>query len=283
MRMIRMRAKAKINLYLDTLYKRTDGYHEVMMVMQSVELADNLEILTVPEGITLDSNLPYLPNDERNLAYRAAVLLQNRYDLDRGVRIYLEKRIPVAAGLAGGSTDAAAVLLALNRAWNLNLPLSELESLGAELGSDVPFCLRGGTALATGRGEVISPLPSLPRMWAVIAVPPFSVSTGDVYRSLNLEELRKEKSCELMVEGLRTGNLDLVTTNLYNSLESVTAVKHEEIDRLKRTALEEGAAGTLMSGSGPTVFALTPTRKVARAIFQRWREQVKTVFLTTTG
>lgn len=282
MKTLKMKARAKINLYLDPLERRTDGYHEVRMVMQSVDLGDTLDITSIPEGIYLSSNLSYLPTDRRNLAYRAADLLKKKYSVDRGVRIYLKKMIPVAAGLAGGSSDAAAVLLALNTLWKLNLSLEELEQVAAELGSDVPFCLRGGTALATGRGEIIMPLPDLPKLWAVIAVPCFNVSTAEVYGSLNLEKLTGKKSLELMLEGIKNSNLDLITANLYNALETVTAVKYEEINLLKQIALEEGAEGTLMSGSGPAVFALTRLKKQANSIFRRWKEKFRKVFITTT-
>ncbi|HHV71375.1 MAG TPA: 4-(cytidine 5'-diphospho)-2-C-methyl-D-erythritol kinase [Clostridia bacterium] len=281
--MLKVKAKAKINLYLDVLYKRADGYHEVKMVMQSVDLADIIELVPVSEGISVFSDLPYLPNDERNLAYRAAVLLQEKYNVDQGVRIYLEKRIPVAAGLAGGSTDAAAVLMALNKLWKLNLPLSELEQLAAELGSDVPFCLYGGTALAEGRGELITPLPSLGKFWTVIATPSFSVSTAEVYRSLDLGRLKEKKDLAEMIRGLERDKPDLIVKNLYNALETVTAERYEEINLLKASALEEGALAALMSGSGPSVFALAPSKSVAQAIFRRWKRMEKKVFVTTTG
>lgn len=179
-----LEARAKINLALDVLYKRSDGYHEVAMVMQSVALADRVCFCEQAEGIVVSTNIPEL-DSPANLAYRAAVLIVNTCGVRRGVHITLEKRIPLAAGLAGGSTDAAAVLTGLNQLWSLGLTLERLEELAATLGSDVPFCLQGGTVLATGRGEALTPLPALPHSWVVLAKPPVDVSTAWVYGITN--------------------------------------------------------------------------------------------------
>lgn len=187
---INVKAPAKINLSLDALYKRKDNYHELEMVMTTIDLADRLQLVLLEKDcIKLDVKAHFIPDDKRNLVYQAAALLKERFQIKQGVAISLDKSIPVAAGLAGGSSDAAAALKGLNQLWDLNLSLEELADLGAELGSDIPFCLYGGTALATGRGEIIEPLPMMPNCWIVLAKPSISVSTPGVYRDLKVSEV----------------------------------------------------------------------------------------------
>ncbi len=258
-------ARAKINLAIDVLGKRADGYHEVAMVMQSVALADRVT-LAAAEGISVSATGAELDCGPANLAYRAAALLQEKCGCGRGVRITLAKNIPLAAGLAGGSADAAAVLRGLNVFWRLGLAPSDLEEYGAALGSDVPFCLRGGTVLATGRGELLKPLPSMPHAWVVLAKPPVDVSTAWVYGNYRGERVAAHPDIGGMTASLAGGDLTGVASRLANVLESVTVPAHPQIAALKAAMLEHGAMASLMSGSGPTVFGLVQDRDQATKI-----------------
>jgi 4-diphosphocytidyl-2-C-methyl-D-erythritol kinase len=260
-----LKARAKINLALDVLFRRPDGYHEVAMVMQSVALADRVT-LEADSAISVAATAAELECGPSNLAYRAAALLRERCGVDCGVRITLEKNIPLAAGLAGGSADAAAVLRGLNRLWGLGLKLAELENIGAALGSDVPFCLRGGTALATGRGEALAPLPPLPSVWVVLAKPPVAVSTAWVYGNYRGDRVETHPDVEGMKACLAGGDLTGVAARLGNVLETVTVPAHPEIAALKAAMLEHGAMASLMSGSGPTVFGLVDSLRRAEEI-----------------
>ena len=198
------KAPAKINLSLDVLHKRSDGYHEVEMVMTMVDLADRIEMQELSrDTIIISSQAGYIPLDEKNLAFQAARLIKDRYDVKQGVYIHLDKQIPVAAGLAGGSSDAAATLRGLNRLWNLNIPMEDLQVLGAELGSDVPFCVTGGTAVARGRGEKLEPIVSPPQCWVVLAKPPINVSTSEIYGKLNAREIKHHPSTEGVLSAIR--------------------------------------------------------------------------------
>ncbi|MBD3108963.1 4-(cytidine 5'-diphospho)-2-C-methyl-D-erythritol kinase [Bacillus sp. AGMB 02131] len=250
------KAPAKINLALDVLYKRPDQYHEVEMVMTTVDLADRIEIEEKKQNnITIFSHNRYVPDDDRNLAYQAAALLKERFDIKQGVSIKIEKNIPVAAGLAGGSSDAAATLRGLNRLWNLGLSMDELAELGAEIGSDVSFCVYGGTALATGRGERIKHLPSPPKCWVVLAKPLRGVSTADVYKRLDLQNV-KHPNIAAMIQAIETNDYQGVCNNIGNVLENVTLSLHPEVLHIKNQMKKFGADAVLMSGSGPTVFGL---------------------------
>jgi len=252
-----VQAFAKINLALDVLHKREDGYHEVEMVMQSISLADTLTISSRQNGITISTNISDLETDSRNLAYRAAALLQERFGISEGVHIHIEKEIPIAAGLAGGSSDAAAVLKGLNSLWALGLTQQDMANLGAALGSDVPFCVYGGTMLATGRGELLSPLPQLPECWVILAKPPVDVSTAWVYGNFKAERVINRPDLNSMRRVLANRDLQGVAGNLANVLETVTEPAYPEISHLKTTMKTCGALASLMSGSGPTVFGLT--------------------------
>ncbi|MBW5449052.1 4-(cytidine 5'-diphospho)-2-C-methyl-D-erythritol kinase [Cohnella sp. CFH 77786] len=274
------KAPAKINLLLDVLRKREDGYHEVEMVMTMVDLADRLEMEELPgDRIVLSSQAGFIPLDEKNLAFQAARLMKERYGVSRGVYIHLDKRIPVAAGLAGGSSDAAAALRGLNRLWKLGLPQSEIEALGAELGSDVPFCIRGGTAFARGRGEVLESIPSPPQCWVVLAKPPINVSTADVYGKLRANELTSHPKAGEMLSAIRRGSFQDVCKALGNVLETVTLERYPEVRQIKDCMIKLGADGVLMSGSGPTVFGiLSKETKVAR-IYNGLRGFCKEVYV----
>lgn len=251
-----IKAPAKINLTLDVLHKRPDGYHEVEMIMTTVDLADRLELESLNKNeIRIISHNRFVPDDSRNLAYQAAKLLKERYGIKKGVSIQIDKIIPVAAGLAGGSSDAAAALKGLNQLWNLGLSLDELAEIGAEIGSDVSFCVYGGTALATGRGEKIEHLPAPPNCWVVLAKPTIGVSTGEVYKNLRLDRMERPDT-RAMIEAIKENNYEKMCKNMGNVLESVTLHAHPEVALIKEQMIRFGADAVLMSGSGPTVFGL---------------------------
>ncbi|TLS35106.1 4-(cytidine 5'-diphospho)-2-C-methyl-D-erythritol kinase [Pseudalkalibacillus caeni] len=252
-----IKAPAKINLVLDVLHKRPDGYHEVEMIMTTVDLADRLELSNIKGNkIILESSSGFVPDDSRNLAYQAALLIKERYGIEKGVHIKIDKHIPVAAGLAGGSSDAAAALKGLNQLWNLGLSHDKLAQLGSEIGSDVSFCVYGGTALATGRGEVIKRIDSPPPCWVILAKPSIGVSTADVYRKLNLDKV-EHPNVNNMIKALKDKDYQGICREMGNVLEGVTLSMHPEVNRIKEKMHSLGADGVLMSGSGPTVFGLT--------------------------
>ncbi|WP_163071316.1 4-(cytidine 5'-diphospho)-2-C-methyl-D-erythritol kinase [Priestia flexa] len=251
-----VKAPAKINLSLDVLHKRTDGYHEVKMVMTTIDLADRIELSEREDGrIVIYSHNRFVPDDQRNLAYQAAQLLKKRCKVDKGVNILIDKQIPVAAGLAGGSSDAAATLRGLNQLWDLGLSLDMLAELGAEIGSDVSFCVYGGTALATGRGEVIEHIEAPPNCWVILAKPEIGVSTADVYRNLKVQNV-SHPNVEGMIEAIEAGNYREMCECVGNVLEEVTLKMHPEVLLIKEQMKRFGADAVLMSGSGPTVFGL---------------------------
>ena len=281
--MVTVEANAKINLTLDILGKRPDGYHEVAMVMQTVGLHDTLTLEKREQGISLNINVPWLKADEKNLAWRAAALVQEEFGLTGGVHIELIKRIPVAAGLAGGSADAAAVLKGMSELYGLNLSDNKLCELGAKLGSDIPFCLLGGTMLATGRGEVLKRLPDMPETWVVLVKPRISVSTAWAYQNYDEQGAERHPDNEAIQKEIACGNRKGVAKLLCNVLESVTINKYDVIERYKQMMLAKGAMASMMSGSGPTVFALAKNREQAEEIagFMR-QEKNADVFVTRT-
>lgn len=273
------KAPAKINLLLDVLRKREDGYHEVEMVMTMVDLADRLELEELPgDRIVLSSQAGFIPLDEKNLAFQAARLVKERCGVSRGVYMHLDKRIPVAAGLAGGSSDAAAALRGLNRLWQLGLTRRELETLGAELGSDVPFCVRGGTAIARGRGEALESVPAPPPCWVILAKPPIAVSTSDVYGKLRAAELAERPSLKNMLQAIRDSSYAGVCEALGNVLETVTLADYPEVRQIKDCMEKLGADGVLMSGSGPTVFGLAGRETKVARIYNGLRGFCKEVY-----
>ncbi|MCL2338240.1 MAG: 4-(cytidine 5'-diphospho)-2-C-methyl-D-erythritol kinase [Firmicutes bacterium] len=257
-----LKAHAKINLLLDVSGIRPDGYHELITVMQSLLLGDDLLLEPAPE-ISLTVEGAELPGGPANLAWRAADLLRRRTGYRGGVAIRLNKRIPLAAGLAGGSADAAAVLRGLNKMWRLELGRGELSRLGAELGSDVPFCLGGGTALCRGRGELVTRLPALPAAGVLLVKPSFGVSTADVYRRYDAWPEISHPNSRRMLTAVATADLSAVAGSLGNKLEPVALAMHPEIGWIKEAVAAAGAAGVLMSGSGPTVFGLFPDQPSA--------------------
>ena len=264
-----LKAYAKINLALDVIGKRPDGFHEVVMIMQSISLHDLVFMSLRKNGITLSCNNAELPCDKTNLVFRAAELVQKEVGVQKGVYIKLTKNIPLAAGLAGGSSDAAAVLKGLNTLWELALSTRELETLAARLGSDVPFCLWGGTALATGRGECLEPLPDFSGVGVVLANPPLQVSTAWVYGRFRQELVLQRPNLAGMRLAIGEKDFEAVAGQLVNVLETVTVPAHPQIADIKKLLSNEGARGVLMSGSGPTVFALTPSLDSARQLAGR--------------
>jgi 4-diphosphocytidyl-2-C-methyl-D-erythritol kinase len=251
-----VKAPAKINLALDVLHKRTDGYHEVEMIMTTIDLADRVELtLLNQDKIHILSHNRYVPDDQRNLAYQAAQLLKDRFNVKKGVLISIEKTIPVAAGLAGGSSDAAAALRGLNKLWDLGLTIDQLAELGSEIGSEVSFCVYGGTALAKGRGEIITELPAPPTCWVILAKPFIGVSTAEVYRRLDINNMN-HPNIPGMIEAIKQHDYQKVCKNVENVLEDVTLNLHPEVALIKEQMKRFGADAVLMSGSGPTVFGI---------------------------
>ncbi|MBX9955009.1 4-(cytidine 5'-diphospho)-2-C-methyl-D-erythritol kinase [Peribacillus simplex] len=250
------KAPAKINLALDVLFKRPDGYHEVEMIMTTVDLADRIELKEIKGNhIQILSHNRFVPDDHRNLAYQAAFILKERFGINKGVSITIEKNIPVAAGLAGGSSDAAATLRGLNRLWKLGLSMDELAEIGAEIGSDVSFCVYGGTALARGRGEKITHLPAPPKCWVILAKPTIGVSTADIYKRLQTSKM-EHPDVPGMISAIMENNYHDVCEGLGNVLEQVTLPLYPEVANIKDQMKTFGADSVLMSGSGPTVFGL---------------------------
>ncbi len=249
-------AHAKINLGLDVIRRRPDGYHEVRMIMQTLDLHDELSIERCDEeGVSITTNRDDLSVNEDNLIHKAAKLLMDEYDLPGGIRVALTKNIPVAAGLAGGSTDAAATLIALNKLYSLDLDTEDLMKLGVRIGADVPYCIMGGTALSEGIGEVLTPLCACPNWRILLAKPPVSVSTAYVYGNLKLDKVT-HPDIDTMIEGIQTGDRKNILQGMGNVLESVTVAKHPVISQIKDIMRRNNAACSLMSGSGPTVFGL---------------------------
>lgn len=257
-------APAKINLGLDVVRRREDGYHEVKMIMQSIRLFDRLTLKkTRTPGISLTTNLHFLPVNEDNLVYKSARLLMEEFEITEGLSIFLDKRIPVAAGMAGGSTDAASCMLAMNRLFHLGLSLEELKTRGVTLGADIPYCLQKGTALSEGIGEILSPLPAAPDCYVLIAKPGFHVSTKFVYSNLVLDENTVHPDIDKMLDCIQNRDLHGLCHNMANILETVTIPAHPDIALIKQTMMENGALGALMSGSGPTVFGIYEDQKEA--------------------
>ncbi|SFJ35326.1 4-(cytidine 5'-diphospho)-2-C-methyl-D-erythritol kinase [Thermoflavimicrobium dichotomicum] len=274
------KAPAKINLTLDVLYKRDDGYHELEMVMTTIDLADRIDLIDLPYNeIRLESSSGLVPQDERNLAYLAAKRLKEKMRIDRGVSIYISKQIPVAAGLAGGSSDAAATLRGLNKLWKLGLSLEELADIGAEIGSDVPFCVYSHTAIAKGRGEILIPLPPPPPCWVVLAKPVHGVSTADIFGQLRVDEIRVHPSTEAMAAAIRSNDFEAICNHLGNVLEPVTMSMYPEVRKIKDKMIQFGADAVLMSGSGPTVFALVKQESRAQRLVNSLKGFCQHVFL----
>ena len=266
---MKINAYAKINLGLDVLGRRADGYHEVRMIMQTIGVCDVLDVTKTDEaGIKITTNRSDLPVNEDNLIYKAVKLIMGEYDIKGGVKVDLTKNIPVAAGLAGGSTDAAAMLKAINELYGLGLSVADLAKLGVRIGADVPYCISGGTMLSCGIGEILTPLAPCPDCKVIIAKPAVGVSTASVYKRLQLDNV-EHPDIDAIIAGIENKNIREVADNLGNVLETVTVSDHPVIDDIKKIMLDNGAAGALMSGSGPTVFGLFLSEEDTNAAFDR--------------
>ena len=281
--------QAKINLSLDILGKRSDGYHEVSMIMQSIGLSDTLSLEKLPAPGQVELELAGaaagIEADESNLAWRAAALLLREGQVHGGVRMRLTKRIPIAAGLAGGSTDAAAALRGVNELYELGYDTGQLCEFGARLGMDIPFCLRGGTMLATGRGEMLRRLPDMPRTYVVLAKPPIGISTAWAYQHYDAEGAEHHPDNERLEQEIASGERKAIAGLLCNVLESVSIKKYGIISEYKQLMLQAGAMAAMMSGSGPTVFGLCPDEDTAGNIAELLRRETEAeaaVFVTTT-
>ena len=265
---ITLKALAKINLGLDVVRRREDGYHEVRMVMQTIHLYDKLEIVkTKEEGITITSNLSYVPTNENNLVYKAGKLLMDEFGIKEGVFVDLQKRIPVAAGMAGGSSDAAAMLYGMNQIFDLGLSRQKLMDRGVKIGADVPYCLMRGTALAEGIGEKLTSLPPMVKCPVLIAKPQISVSTKFVYQNLKLDKTTIHPDIDQLVKDIENSDLHAIAGRMGNVLESVTIPEYPIIAQIKEQMMKSGAINSMMSGSGPTVFGLFEDEATARAAY----------------
>ncbi len=270
---IELKALGKINLGLDVLGKRENGYHDVRMIMQTVYLYDQITIKKRKKpGIGLETNLYYLPVNENNLAYRAAKLLKDEFHIEEGVSIRLEKHIPVAAGMAGGSSNAAAVLFGMNRMFGLGLTAEELMERGVLLGADVPYCIMRGTVLAEGIGEILTPLSPMPKCYVLLAKPPVAVSTKLVYEKLDSQEIKIHPDIDAIIEGLKEKSLSKIAASMGNVLENVTIEEYPVIEEIKNIMKRAGALNAMMSGSGPTVFGIFDDKEPARAAAQKIKD-----------
>ncbi len=284
MKDISVKALAKINLGLDVVRRREDGYHEVRMIMQTIHLFDRLEISKNTSGqITMETNLAFLPTNENNLVCKAAKLLTDEFGIKDGVHVWLHKHIPVAAGMAGGSTDAAAVLYGMNRIFDLGLSKEELMERGVKIGADVPYCVMRGTALAEGIGEKLTKLPPMVKCPVLIAKPQINVSTKFVYENLKLDADTAHPDIDRLVADIREKNLTKIAADMGNVLETVTIPAYPVIADIKENMLQNGAVNAMMSGSGPTVFGLFEKEADAVQAYEAMKRSglAKQIYLTS--
>ena len=280
---IRLKARAKINLGLDVLGKREDGYHEVRMVMQTIGIYDRLILTKIPEEeIRITSNLAFLPVNENNLIYKAIKLLKDEYHFPGGVSVDLNKFIPVAAGMAGGSTDAASTMFGVNRLFGLNLSMGKMMELGVRLGADVPYCVMRGTALAEGIGEKLTRITPVPHMWILIAKPQINVSTRLVYEQLDMGGIQKHPDIDGIIRAIEAQDVVRIAQSMGNVLENVTVPLYPVIETIKQDMLSHGAINAMMSGSGPTVFGIFPDEQttLARQAFLKEKGDARQVYIT---
>lgn len=277
-----IKAYAKINIALDVVGKRDDGYHLLKMIMQTIDLYDVISVSKAESGIHVSCNKPYVPTDNRNLAYKAAKLFLDRYNINCGVNINIVKNIPVAAGLAGGSTDAAAVIKVMNKLFDMHEKNDELKKLSLSLGADVPYCIEGGTALCEGVGEIITPLKPFKNRILVLVKPPFGVSTKEVYKKFDLSKVYNHPDVDGIIKAMKNDKDKLVYVKMKNLLENVTSGKYKEISEIKSQAMKNDAQGTIMSGSGPTVFAFFDDMMKAQKFYDKMACKYKEIYLTRT-
>ncbi len=282
---ITLKARGKINLTLDVIGKRPNGYHDLRMIMQTINLYDTIKIKkTKTPGIRINNNLAWLPKDDRNITYKAAQLFMKHYNIQTGIYIDITKRIPVAAGLAGGSSDAAAVLIGMNKLFDTRLTKRQLMEMGLQIGADVPFCIARGTMLAEGIGEVLTPLKPLPYLHILLAKPNLSVSTAGVYKALKVDAITNHPKTDEVISAINTHDIPFVISNMGNVLEEVTIPMHKEIQTIKDKMMAYGAQGSMMSGSGPTVFGIFKTKREAMfaATYFKQVMHLKEVHVTST-
>ncbi|MCI1945281.1 4-(cytidine 5'-diphospho)-2-C-methyl-D-erythritol kinase [Clostridium luticellarii] len=277
-----VKAYAKINLSLDVIGKREDGYHLLRMIMQTIDLYDVLRIYKAQNGIHVSCNKNYVPCDSRNLAYKAAELFINRYDIKNGVNIRIVKNIPTSAGLAGGSADAAAVLKAMKYIYAPGIHDSELLELALKIGADVPYCIIGGTALCEGIGELVTPLAPFKDHILILVKPSFGVSTKEVYRSLDIHKIIKHPDTKLLIDAVSRNRLALLSKNMKNVLENVTLKDHFILREIKEQLIDFGALGAMMSGSGPSIFAFFDDMLKAQNCYDKMKTKYRETFITRT-
>jgi len=284
MNKIEIDSYSKINLTLHILGKRQDGYHDIETIMQSVNLADRIFIKEEKEGIKIKCSHPLIPVDTQSLTYRTAEKILSRYRVTKGVRIEIDKKIPLASGMAGGSANSASILVGINKLFTLNLNNKDLREIGEELGMDVPFCIQNGTALAYHRGEKVTPLSSInPALWTIIINPGFEIPTKWAYNNLDLEQIKKEKNnTKAMLKTLKERELQGIVKNLFNSFEGLIIKKYPEIGKIKDRLIEEGSIGALMSGSGPTVFGIAQNKEEALEIYEKLKLEYKLIWVVQT-
>lgn len=285
---IELKSRAKINLSIDVLGKREDGYHLVEMIMQTIDLYDLIEINEKDnDQITIKSTSDEIPLDCNNLVYKAANLIKKTFNINKGVEIHIKKNIPVAAGMAGGSSNAAAVLVGLNKLWNLNLSNQQLEKIGLKLGADVPFCINGGAVLASGIGEELTPIKGLTKdVCILVCKPDLFVSTKEVYECIDSKDIDKRPNNKFLIECLKNEETRQLAENMFNVLEGVTMDKHPVIQQIKDIMTNNRALGAMMSGSGPTVFGLYENREDAvkcKAILEKQFKQTFVVACEEKG
>lgn len=288
MNSITLKSRAKINLSIDVLGKRQDGYHLVEMIMQTIDLYDLIEINEKDnDQITIKSTSDEIPLDCNNLVYKAANLIKKTFNINKGVEIHIKKNIPVAAGMAGGSSNAAAVLVGLNKLWNLNLSNQQLEKIGLKLGADVPFCINGGAVLASGIGEELTPIKGLTKYVCILVCKPdLFVSTKEVYECIDSKDIDKRPNNKFLIECLKNEDTRQLAENMFNVLEGVTMDKHPVIQQIKDIMTNNRALGAMMSGSGPTVFGLYENREDAvkcKAILEKQFKQTFVVACEEKG
>lgn len=284
-----IKAYAKINISLDVVGKREDGYHLLKMIMQQIELYDELNINKFhtksdkyEERINITCNKHYIPCDERNLAFKAAKIFMEKYNVDGGVNIDLEKNIPVAAGLAGGSSDAAAVLKAMRKIFALDISDNELMELGVQIGADIPYCIKGGTALCEGIGEKVTKLKPFKNQIVVVVKPNFGVSTKEVYKAIDINKIYIHPETDRIIDAMIKYDLKGVCKGMKNNLENITLGKHKILKQIKEEMIEIGAVGSMMSGSGPSIFGFFDDMLCAQRCFEHFKEKYKEVFITRT-
>lgn len=281
MNSIKLKSRAKINLSIDVLGKRQDGYHLVEMIMQTIDLYDLIEISEREDNqIIIKSTSNEIPLDCNNLVYKAADLIRNTFDINKGVEIYIKKNIPVAAGMAGGSSNAAAILVGLNKIWNLNLSDQKLEEIGLKLGADVPFCINGGAVLASGIGEELTPIKGLSKdVCILVCKPDLFVSTKEIYECIDSKHIEKRPNNQFLIDCLKNENTRELAENMFNVLEEVTVDKHPVIQQIEDIMTRNKALGAMMSGSGPTVFGLYENREDALKCKSILEKQFKQTFV----